>query len=120
MSAESPEPTQPNLIDGVPGGVPAPEQSAEPASAAAELIDAVPGVSNSTLADRQGVVATEPLDNGQGVVMTQGRPVGNGETISTTNTLRTPVLGRPPGMSVEQAHVMAREQNARNAEQASK
>lgn len=113
MNAEAP---QPQTSDTVPGIDPSKELAAQASPDATELIDSVPGfVSDTTLADREGVVRTEPLNNGQGVTTPVGRPIANGETISTTNNMRTPVLGRPAGMSVEQAHAMIRDQNARNA-----
>lgn len=101
MNAEAP---QPQMSDTVLGIDPSKELAAQASPDAPELIDSVPGfVSDTTLADRQGVIT--PV----------GRPIANGETISTTNNMRTPVLGRPADMSVEQAHAMIREQNERNA-----
>lgn len=111
MNAETPQ-----MIDTVPGVDPSKEVAAQASPDATEVIDSVPGVvSDTTLADREGVVRTEPLGNGQGVVVPEGRPVENGELFGVNNNIHTPVLGRPSGMSVEAAHAEIRDQNARNA-----
>lgn len=99
MNSEGPKPT----MDSAPPTPAIDEAAAAPVEQ--PIIDAVPGVvRDTTFAERQGVV--QPV----------GIPVRNGETISTTNNMRTPVLGKPPGMSNEQANAQIRDFNARKAE----